>query len=212
MGRDSPSSRRGASRQYASATGLPTKEVRAELLLLALASLLIRGGERIVLADSDLAPGATRATLTRMADTLLRQTDAEGLPSLPPLQRLPRFSHMVWFADFLSPLDDIEARVRGFAAQRVRGHLVQIMDPAEEDLPFRGRTEFRGLEGEGYVTVGRAEDLRAAWTRRLNARREALTNIARQVGWTHTLHRTDRPAQAALLPLYVAMSDIGAQP
>lgn len=201
-----------ASMRYASADALPSKAERAELLLLALASLLIRGGERIVLLGSDVAPGASRATLTRMADALLRQADPEGQPSLPPLQRLPRFAHMVWLGDFLSPLDEIEAQVRGFAAQNVRGHLVQIMDPAEEDLPFRGRTEFQGLEGEGEITVGRAEDLRAAWTRRLAARREALTNIARRVGWSHTLHRTDSPAQTALLPLYVAMSDIGGQP
>lgn len=199
-----------ASMRYASDPRWPTKAGRAELLLLALAALLVRGGERVALLGGTLAAGSHRSVLTRLAQALERDTDLGD--SLPPLARLPRFGHVVWFGDFLSPLDEVEARVRNFAAQHVRGHLVQIFDPAEEDLPFRGRTEFQGLEGEGRLTVGRVEDLREAWHRRLAARREALTTIVRRVGWTCTLHRTDGPAQAALLPLYTAMADVGSLP
>ena len=199
-----------ASMRYASNPRLTTKAERAELLLMALAALLIRGGERVALLGGSLPAGTHRSMLSRLATALERDTAASD--SLPPLARLPRFGHVVWFGDFLSPLDEIETRVRNFAAQNVRGHLVQIVDPAEEDLPFRGRTEFQGLEGEGRLTIGRVEDLREAWHRRLAARREALTTIVRRVGWTCTLHRTDRPAQAALLPLYAAMADVGTLP
>ena len=34
------------------------------------------------------------------------------------------------------------------ASQGINGHLMQILDPAEATMPFRGRTRFEGLENE----------------------------------------------------------------
>jgi len=103
-------------------------------------------------------------------------------------------------------LEQIEKVVKRFADQGARGHLVQILDPAEEDLPFQGRTEFEGLEGEGRLTIGRVESLRDDYMRRMVDRRAGLLEIARESGWGFTPHRTDRPPQAALLALYNALS------
>ena len=40
------------------------------------------------------------------------------------------------FSDFLEPIEDTVARFQQIASQGVRGHLVQILDPAEETLPY----------------------------------------------------------------------------
>ena len=52
---------------YRSDRSLPTKRERAELLLLALASLLIRAGERVALIGGDTPPATGRASLLRLA-------------------------------------------------------------------------------------------------------------------------------------------------
>lgn len=194
------------SMDYRSAANMPSKLERASLLTLALACLLIRAGEQVGLVGEDRNPSAARIVLDRLAERLAAPV-SNAAPSLPPVSVLPRHAHVVWIGDFLSPLKEIDARVRAFATQRLTGHLVQIVDPAEEDLPFVGRTRFEGVEGEGQFTAGRVEALRADYTKRLAGRHTALTDIARAARWTFTSHRTDRPPETALLATYAAMAE-----
>ncbi len=193
---------------YRSRASDTEKLERAALLTLALGALLVRGGERIALLGEDALPSTGRAALNRVTAALVAGDGSvrRGAESLPRRQRLPRYAQLVMIGDFLSPLAEIEAAVRSFAAAGVKGHLLQVLDPAEEDLPFTGRTEFRGLEAEGSVVFGRVERLREAYDRRMAARREDLTQIARAVGWSFAHHRTDRPPELALLALYSSLA------
>lgn len=222
------------SMHWHSLPGLPSKVHRASVLLVAIASLLVRGGERVALLHEPDPPTTGRATLDRLAVYLTRTGQVPDMPaqdvaadrmrgpsaasaaasgaegdwpaSLPHQRDLPRFARAIWFSDFLSPLARIEAAVRRDAARGVSGHLVQILDPAEADLPYAGRIRFAGLEGEGRYTVDRVEAIRPQWIARLQARHEALRRIAAGAGWTFAVHRTDQPPQTALLALYAALS------
>ncbi len=201
------------SMDYRSDRNLPTKRARADLLLLALAALLIRSGERVALLGSGQAPSSGQATLERIADSITRPRASgtsrrhHAAASLPAFEPLPRHASLVLIGDFLSPLEKIDARVRRFGAHGVVGHLVQIVDPAEEALPFRGRTRFEGLEGEGDVLIRRAEAARGEYRERVADHREGLKALARADRWSFARHGTDHPPQAALLALYMALSE-----
>ncbi len=184
----------------------PTKRERADLLLLATAVLLTRGGERIALLAGDQPPSASRAVLNRLALHLTQQVGQQDGPSLPARRILPRHAQVVLFSDFLSPLAEIHATLQQMTGMGVRGHLVHILDPAEESLPFEGRVEFRGLEGEARLLVPRVEGIRDAYRERLAAHREGLAALARTAGWSLTTHHTDRPAQVPLLTLHGAIA------
>ena len=108
--------------------------------------------------------------------------------------------------DFLSPLPQIAAAVKNYSASGATCHLLQVLDPAEESLPFSGRVRFEGLEGEAPLLVSRVESLREAYIKRLAARTEALKELALKTGGTYALHLTDRPPQTALLTLYEALA------
>ncbi len=196
------------SMDYRSEKNLPTKAERAALLALALASLLTRAGELVGAIGRDpalLRPGAGRALMNRLAVALALPANPSA-PSLPPVDPLPRHSRLAVFGDLLSPAEEIERIVRSYAARGVRGALVQILDPAEASLPFAGRVRFQSLEGEDDVLIGRVETVRADYLRLLEAHRSALADVARHTGWTFISHRTDQPAQAALLGLHQALS------
>jgi uncharacterized protein (DUF58 family) len=196
--------------QYASLRGIDTKAVRAELITLALASLLTDASERVAILGGDMRPSSGRIAVRRIAEALAGETrdSAHKLPSLPPIVPLPAHGSVVLVSDWLDPLDKIEAVVRHYASTGVRGHLVQVLDPAEEDLPFDGHVKFEGLEAEGQHTVRRVETVRTAYGARLAAQREGLQRLARPADWTVHLHRTDRPPQTVLLSLYLAMADL----
>ena len=194
------------SMRYGSQRALPQKAERADLLLLALAALLMRGGERVALLGEGYPPASSRATLVRLAETLARAQTTDGSASLPPADPLPRHAHTVLFSDFLGAPEALESAVGAIAGRGVTGHFVQILDPAEESLPFSGRIRFEGLEQEGSALINRTEAVRDEYIARLNARRAALQSLCRRHGWTFSLHHTDTPPQAALLGLYGLLS------
>lgn len=193
-----------ASMRYRSHPSLPEKIERAEVLLLALAALLVRGGERMALLGGAGQPATGRGALERMALALMRP-DSSGA-SLPPYPPLPRHASLVLLGDFLSALPEVDAALRRFAERGVRGHLVHVVDPAEEALPFAGRIRFEGPEAEGEALVSRVESVRASYVERFKAQAEGLAAIARALGWSLTVAHTDRPPEAALLALYLRLS------
>ncbi len=100
--RDASASMRWRSR------GAPVeKRERAGLLLLALASLLLRGGERVAMIEPGARPISGRAGLDRLAEALAGVADDDA--GLPPRVLLPRHARVVLFGDFLSPLTEIQA-------------------------------------------------------------------------------------------------------
>ena len=71
------------------------------------------------------------------------------------------------------------------AAAGVAGHLVQVVDPAEETLPYSGRVEFQEMAGPLKYLAGKTESLREAYQRRSSTpSASALRDIA-------TPHRLD---------------------
>ncbi|ACJ00772.1 DUF58 domain-containing protein [Rhodospirillum centenum] len=206
-----------ASMDWRSDRDLPTKRERADLLALALAVLLVRGGERVALLGSGVAPSAARSILPRLALHLTGPAAAAGGrdtgsdagrdgDGVPPVEALPRHARIVLVGDLLGPLERVQATVAAYANRGLRGHLVQVLDPAEETLPFGGRVEFTGLEGEAELLVPRVEGIRDAYLERLAAQKTGLSDLARAAGWSYSVHCTDRPAQVPLLSLWGALA------
>ena len=192
------------------------KGERALLLALALARLAQRAGERVAALGGPLKPDHTRAAWERLAAWWMQRLAAVGAgdvpaddedAALPPLQRLPRFSSVVLMGDFFAAPEALKQRMARLAEGGVRGHLLQVVDPAEEVFPFEGRVRFADMRGEHSFLSERAEDLRSEYAGRLAALREDLAAQAKRLGWTFQVHRTDQPPQQALLALFARLQD-----
>jgi uncharacterized protein (DUF58 family) len=191
---------------YRSAPSLPTKDDRALLLVLALASLLIRAGERVALLGSGRRPVGGRAGMMSFCEQLIGQQD--DADNLPVGQQLPRYARIVMVSDFFTDLDELKTRLRGFVGLGVRGHLLQVIDPAEEDLPFSGRVRFDDVErGESTALIGDVDSVRARYQRRFRAHIDGVRDVGRSLAWTAALHRTGRPPEPALLGIYNALAN-----
>src|ERR1700749_1379709 len=185
-------------------SGAVTKLDRASLLVLALASALVRSGERLALLGPKREPASSRAALRRIGYAL------SGTPpdddALPPNLPLSRHAQFVWFSDFLSPLTQIEGVLRRMTKSGGNGYLVHIIDPAEEDFPYEGRTRFEAPGGDTTETLGRAETVASAYRARFKAHAETVALLARKLGWNYLAHRTPRSPANALIALYAGMS------
>jgi len=181
-------------------TSRVSKVDRARVLALALGILMLKGGERVGLAGQPPRPG--RAQVMALASGLSDSAEDYGLPDTTGL--VPH-GRAVFLSDFLAPLDGLETAL-AFAADRgVRGVLVQLLDPAEEDFPFTGRTIFDSMGGTISHETQSATALRDRYLARLAERKARLATLARAVGWHYACHHTGHPAQTALLWAYQAL-------
>lgn len=198
---------RSPSMLYQSSLSSVSKESRALVLMLAIADILARSNERIG-APGLLPPIAARNVAERLATAMSRVHGPQGIPDLGAL-RGP--AHLVLFSDFLDPVEETLARLTPLAQRGIRGHIVEIADPAEENFPYNGRTEFTDPESGAKLTAGRAETLCDEYRQLYLARRDYLSSALQRMGWTYTLHHTDRLASEALSALHTKLSGHGVE-
>ncbi|OSP56854.1 DUF58 domain-containing protein [Pseudoruegeria sp. SK021] len=194
------------SMDFASAK-VPTKGDRARVLAMAVAILLLRGGERVGLTGQTVPPRRGDLQLLRIASGLLDPpTAAVGADfGAPEVQGMIPKSRALFISDFMGPLEPLEAALTEAADQGVRGALLQILDPEEEAFPYDGRTVFESMGGGLRHETLQAGRLRDAYLLRLAERKARLADLARITGWQVLCHHTNSPAQAALLWLYGAL-------
>lgn len=195
---------------YASAPGLPLKRQRADVLATALALLLAQGGERVGRIGPPFHVFHGRHAGERMFSVLSAE-EFDDAASTPPDAPIRPFSSVVYISDFLCDIATLTAAAARSAALGAGGVMVQINDPAEEQFPFTGRTEFEDAESPARLTIGDAATLGGGYRRAFADHRAALLALCRNLGWPLLLHRTDAPASAALMALYAALNPRGAR-
>jgi uncharacterized protein (DUF58 family) len=190
------------SMDFQSRLSATSKLDRAAILLLALAEMLGRGGERVGV------PGLTEARIGRdRADRIAAVlASADQKSEWPNLDRVGRFSDLVVLSDFLSPPEVLTERLRSLAGRGANLHLLQVFDPAEETFPYEGRLEFRDPESGDLWLTERAGALRRDYRARLEAHRDLIRSFSRQAGFSFAVHHTDRPAAEGLLFLQGRLS------
>lgn len=195
------------SMMYKSTYGSVSKESRALVIMLALAEILARSGERIG-CPGVMEPVSARNAAERLAAALMHTPLTGGLPETAMVRG---WSDLILIGDFLDDAPSIMARLGPLARRGLRGHVVEIADPAEEIFPYNGRTEFTDPETGERLTSGRAESLREAYRNAYLARRENLGQSLRHLGWTFVSHRTDHLASEALVAVHMYLSGMPAK-
>jgi len=175
---------------------------RALVVSFAMAEVLVQGGERVGIPDL-MRPSANRNVIEKMAEVIVHDT-AER-PSLPPNFSPAPYSEVLLLSDFWSPVAEFRKIIGQLAANGARGHVVQVVDPAEETFPYAGRVEFIEPEGFGSITAGRAETWRNDYQSMLANHRAALRAECDHFGWSFTVHRTDRGPTELLFAIHGRM-------
>jgi len=195
---------RSPSMTFASALSNDSKLERTMVIALALAEVLVQGGERVGIPGL-LRPTASRNVIEKMAEAVLH--DPTERASLPPSFAPSPLSEIVLLSDLWVPIGEVRSTLAQLSASGAHGHLVQVVDPAEESFPYSGRVEFIEPEGAGSVTAGRAETWRNDYQGIVARHRGEIRSETDLRGWSFAIHRTDRPASELLLVLHSRMGD-----
>jgi uncharacterized protein (DUF58 family) len=191
------------SMNYRGYKNLPTKKEFAEVLLLALAIVILNGGEQVSLLGTDLAPQTTYNSIQRIFETLPRQRELTQQG-----RTVGARSQAVLISDFYFPPAELMAFCERLAARNVKGALVQVHCPSERTLPFKGRMKFYDIEAAGGepVVIPQVEAVREEYERRFLEHQERLRQIAKSIGWQFTAADTSERPEAVLMKLYDDLS------
>ena len=193
-----------ASMHFSSRLATRPKRDRAVLIGLALADILVHAGERVGLPGKTV-PMASRNIITRLAEAMLRrganEPDPLQMEALPEILPIKRHDHLILIGDFIMPTAEFAEKIARIAYRGVRGTIVLIRDPVEEEFPFAGELEFEGLETGETWRVGEAHEVAARYRERIAGINEELRRVAVRHGFGFVKHLTHRPAAETLLAL-----------
>ncbi|MPZ56301.1 MAG: DUF58 domain-containing protein [Rhizobiales bacterium] len=193
---------RSPSMTFRSQLAQESKLERALMLTFALAEVLVDGGERVGVPGL-MRPSGSRAMIDRMAEAIMH--DPAERSSLPHGFAPAGLSEIVVLSDLWSPTDEVRKTIAQLSANGAAGHIVQVVDPAEEVFPYSGRIEFVEPETGEMITAGRAENWRADYEARIVRHRADIRADTDRLRWTFNIHRTDRSAADILLSLHARM-------
>ena len=201
---------RSPSMNFASPLVQDSKLYRTLVIALALSEILVEAGERVGIPGL-MRPTGSRNIIDRVAEAIVH--DPAERASLPPQFAPAPLAEVVLLSDLWSEIGEVRRTIAQLSSNGARGHVVQVVDPAEETFPYWGRVEFVEPEGGGRITAGRAEMWRSDYTTRVQRHRDEIRSETDRLGWSFTIHRTDRPASELLLALQARIgaseSDIG---
>ena len=178
-----------------------TKLYHAQVLSLAIAQLALHAHERVGYLD-----GLTRASHGRhMFETLAMTFAKADNGALPKAQNQQRRSTGLFVSDFLEEPEALRQSFAPMAENGMRGHLVQVIDPAEEALPYDGRIEFLSMDMPQRFHSPKTQNLRDDYRTAFLQQRELVQALAKKLGWSFSIHRTDHSLATAVLSLYEKM-------
>src|ERR1700753_3918333 len=123
---------RSASMSFRSPLALDGKLERTLVIAFALAEVLIEGGERVGIPGL-MRPTRSRNVLEKIAQAIVHDTNTRA--SLPPAFAPSPLAEVVVLSDLWSPIGEVRQMIAQLSANGANGHLVQIVDPAEETFP-----------------------------------------------------------------------------
>lgn len=194
---------RSPSMAFRSNLAQDSKLERTLMLTFALAEILVDGGERVGIPGL-MRPSGSRVVIDRIAEAIMH--DPAERPSLPQGFAPAALSEIVVFSDLWSPTAEIRNTIAQLSANGAPGHIVQVVDPAEEVFPYSGRVEFVEPETGATIVTGRAENWRADYEARVASHRADIRADTDRLRWTFNIHRTDRSAAEILLALHAGMA------
>ncbi|WP_068088543.1 DUF58 domain-containing protein [Polycladidibacter stylochi] len=192
---------------YTSSKQHMDKASRAIVLALALAQCAARSGERVGiprLTSAKTGHSAAQNLAQALMRTLQNSTDNQR-QALPETGMMKPQSQCVIISDFLDPVAQTQTWLHATVAKGVKGHLLQLLDPAEEQFPFAGRTEFTDPETGTRLLSGKAQNWQQAYQEQITRHKQQLRQLCTRSGWAYTLHHTNTSASTPMLSLFAQL-------
>ena len=186
---------RSKSMDFQSKDAQHSKLEAAQILSLALAMVFQKGEERVGVLGQNRV-GNSEDALDRIGRALL-----ENGSSSHPEGNVPSNSTIVLCGDFLEEPDVIEAAISPLAGKNAHGIIVQVLDPAELDLPYDGHTIFEDI-GSAHHKIDNVASIRDAYQNKISEHLKVVEDLSSAHGFSYVLHVTDKSLEETMIKIW----------
>lgn len=179
----------GQSMDYQSDNSKYTKQENAQIICLALALLLSRAKEQIGIYGQ-AQTGRSEETLEKIARLLHNKATQDDILPDTDAVRLPKHAYFIGVGDFLSPIEDIKRQFDMISGQTQNAVIIQVLDPAEQNLSYTGRVKFKGLNGI-QETIDHVPSVKDAYRERMDRHIEDVKTLCASYDWNYVLHSSE---------------------
>ena len=179
-----------------------SKLERALVVAFALAEVLVQGGERVGMPGPDAADRQPQRD-RKMAEAIVHDPAERAEPAAGFRAGAARPKSLC--CPTCGARSPKSARIiANLSANGAHGHVVQIVDPAEETFPIPAASSSSSRKAPA-ASPPAAPRTGATTTGPLARHRAEIRAETERLGWSFTIHRTDRPANELLMALHARM-------
>lgn len=187
---------------FSSKPRLRSKIESAQIISMAIALVASRMYEKVGLLGSEVSLGRSERHIQSIATRLL--DDSNSLYNMHDFA-MPQNGYVFLISDFLEPLDAIEQKLEYLSYKTRNICLIQILDPAEIELPYDGRITFKGIEKNQSFTIDQVEDIKDGYQGRIDNHIQQLENICMHFGGHYIQHVTTSKLRDTILKTIYAV-------
>jgi uncharacterized protein (DUF58 family) len=195
------------SMRYRSDAAAVSKLEYGQYIAAAMAYLVLQQQDAVGLATFDVTVrhfirAASQPSHLKQICHVLDQSPAQGETAMGPIfhdlaERIKKRGVVIIISDFFDELSSLMLGLKHFRHRRHDVLALQVIDPAEQDFPFRDPTLFKGLEGlPEQMTEPRS--LRKAYQQEFENFLQEFRRGCRDLQMEYALLRTDMPLDVAL--------------
>jgi uncharacterized protein (DUF58 family) len=192
-----------SSMEYASSKAVPTKKWDAAGLALSIALLMIRAGEHIAPLKDNIRAGKTGLAIEKLAEAALLE-DMQSLDKASDIT-IKENTNLVLIGDFLSPLDSLEKSFTSLSEKTGSAIIIQVLDPAELNLPFEGRIIFEDPHQQKHH-IQNAAAIKDQYQKRITTHIDGLKELCKSHRFNWLLHQTGTKLEKTLFDAWLMLT------
>ena len=191
------------SMNYSSRKSLDKKIYIANLITLVLSMILIKQSEKVKINGSNINYSNSEEAINLISDQLSNiKTNNNNFK--PNIEEIDNGSNCILIGDFLYSTENIEKIIKNLSSRKINGMLIHIIDPAEQKFPFKGRVNFKGLEGENPHLIGNAESVQKEYLKKFKKHLDTIKIITESYKWNYFMHITDQELVELVIKIYTS--------
>lgn len=192
-----------SSMNYSSRKNLDKKIYIANLITLVLSMIFIKQSEKVKINGSNINYSNSEEAINLISDQLSYiKTNNNNFE--PNIEEIDNGSSCILIGDFLYSTDNTEKIIKNLSSRNINGMLIHIIDPAEQKFPFKGRVNFKGVEGENPYLIGNAESVQKEYLKKFKKHSDTIKIITESYKWNYFMHITDQELVELIIKIYTS--------
>lgn len=191
------------SMNYQSDRTLHNKLFYSALLTLTLCKLFSKNKEKIYIFNDLNKPINCSNNISNFDKNFLKNTKRHALPDISYFKDQ---SICIFFSDFLYDSNKLKEIIIKFKNKSVLGHLVQVLDPAEENFTLNDNSMLQDMETNETLLLNYGDNFLSAYKKNLSNLQKDLKTICTNSGWKYSKFCTDQDASKFLINLIKTIS------